>query len=147
MTRFRESEHSFFRVNSKSPAILGEAFVCSRGSSLSLAVFCGVLLGAKDNRFRAVFTVDLVECLVDAFQLLVPFGIIINEIGLYAVVGTNAHDDDTGTFIMEPLAVNPLQAFVGCLVNLLGALAAYCFFPKKPCIACDRAVDNQLTLF
>ena len=29
----------------------------------------------------------------------------------------------------------------------LGALAAYCFFPKKPSIACERAIDTQLTLF
>jgi len=39
------------------------------------------------------------------------------------------------------------RSFDNFMVNLLGALAAYCFFPKKPCIACDRTVDNQLTLF
>ena len=33
------------------------------------------------------------------------------------------------------------------MVNLLGSLAAYCFFPKKPCIACERTIDNQLALF
>ena len=33
------------------------------------------------------------------------------------------------------------------IVNMLGALAAYCFFPKKPCIACERVVDTQLALF
>lgn len=37
-----------------------------------------------------------------------------------------------------------LENFV---VNLLGALAAYCFFPKKPAIAVERSMDTQLTLF
>ena len=32
-------------------------------------------------------------------------------------------------------------------VNLLSAIAAYCFFPKKPSINIVRTVDNQLTLF
>lgn len=31
--------------------------------------------------------------------------------------------------------------------NLLGAIAAYCYFPKKPSIQVVRVVDNQLTLF
>ena len=39
------------------------------------------------------------------------------------------------------------RSFDNFMVNMLGALAAYCFFPKKPCIACERAWDNQLTLF
>ena len=30
---------------------------------------------------------------------------------------------------------------------MMGALAAYCFFPKKPCIACERTIDKQLVLF
>ena len=33
------------------------------------------------------------------------------------------------------------------IVNMLGALAAYCFFPKKPSIVCKRAIDTQLALF
>ena len=33
------------------------------------------------------------------------------------------------------------------IVNLLGAIAAYCLFPKKPCINLQRAIDTQLTLF
>ena len=32
-------------------------------------------------------------------------------------------------------------------VNLLGAIAAYCYFPKKPAIQVARVFDNQLTLF
>ena len=39
------------------------------------------------------------------------------------------------------------RSFDNFIVNILGVLAAYCFFPKKPCIACERAIDNQLTLF
>lgn len=37
--------------------------------------------------------------------------------------------------------------FENFVVNLLGALAAYCFFPKKPAIAVERSIDTQLTLF
>ena len=39
------------------------------------------------------------------------------------------------------------RSFDNFIVNMLGALAAYCFFPKKPCIACERVVDTQLALF
>ena len=39
------------------------------------------------------------------------------------------------------------RSFDNFMVNLLGALAAYCFFPKKPCISCERAWDKQLALF
>ena len=39
------------------------------------------------------------------------------------------------------------RSFDNFIVNLLGAISAYCFFPKKPCICVERAVDNQLTLF
>ena len=31
--------------------------------------------------------------------------------------------------------------------NLLVAVAAYCYFPKKPSIQVVRVPDNQLTLF
>ena len=39
------------------------------------------------------------------------------------------------------------RSFDNFIVNMLGALAAYCFFPKKPSIAVVRSFDNQLTLF
>ena len=39
------------------------------------------------------------------------------------------------------------RSFDNFMVNLLGALAAYCFFPKKPCISCERTWDKQLALF
>ena len=37
--------------------------------------------------------------------------------------------------------------FDNFIVNTIGALAAYCFFPKKPTIAVQRTIDRQLTLF
>ena len=39
------------------------------------------------------------------------------------------------------------RSFDNFIVNLLGAISAHCFFPKKPCICVERSVDNQLTLF
>lgn len=39
------------------------------------------------------------------------------------------------------------RSFDNFIVNMLGALAAYCFFPKKQSIACERAIDTQLALF
>lgn len=33
------------------------------------------------------------------------------------------------------------------IVKMLGALAAYCNFPKKPCIHVSRTIDTQLSLF
>ena len=39
------------------------------------------------------------------------------------------------------------KSFDNFIVNTLGALAAYCFFPKKPTIAVQRTIDRQLTLF
>ncbi len=38
------------------------------------------------------------------------------------------------------------RSFDNFIVNLLGAISAYCFFPKKPCICVERSVDKQLTL-
>jgi len=37
--------------------------------------------------------------------------------------------------------------FDNFIVNLLGAIAAYCIFPKKPSICVQRTVDVQLALF
>ncbi len=39
------------------------------------------------------------------------------------------------------------RSFDNFIVNLLGAISAYCFFPKKTCICVERFEDNQLTLF
>ena len=37
--------------------------------------------------------------------------------------------------------------FDNFIVNLLSAIAAYCYFPKKPCINVARTIDTQLALF
>ena len=37
--------------------------------------------------------------------------------------------------------------FDNFIVNLLSAIAAYCCFPKKPCINVMRTIDTQLALF
>ena len=39
------------------------------------------------------------------------------------------------------------RCFDNFIVNMLGAIAAYCSFPKKPCINVQRTLDTQLTLF
>lgn len=39
------------------------------------------------------------------------------------------------------------RCFENFVVNMLGALAAYCCFPKKPCINVQRTLDTQLSLF
>lgn len=39
------------------------------------------------------------------------------------------------------------RCFDNFVVNTLAALAAYCFFPKKPCIRVQRDDEEQLTLF
>ena len=39
------------------------------------------------------------------------------------------------------------RSFDNFIVNILGAIAAYCIFPKKPCINVQRTFDTQLALF
>ena len=39
------------------------------------------------------------------------------------------------------------RCFDNFIVNLLGAIAAYCLFPKKPYINAQRTIDIQLALF
>ena len=39
------------------------------------------------------------------------------------------------------------RCFDNFIVNLLGTIAAYCLFPKKPCINVQRTIDTQLALF
>ena len=39
------------------------------------------------------------------------------------------------------------RSFTNFVVNLIGGIAAYCLFPKKPMINLERVYDNQLTLF
>ncbi len=40
-----------------------------------------------------------------------------------------------------------LRSFANFITNALSAIAAYCFFPKKPSISLPFVADNQLTLF
>ena len=40
-----------------------------------------------------------------------------------------------------------IDALTIFIVNLLGAIAAYWLFPKKPCINLQRTIDTQLALF
>ena len=39
------------------------------------------------------------------------------------------------------------RCFDNFIVNLLGAIAAYCLFPKKTCTNVQRTIDTQLALF
>ncbi|WP_288321675.1 IS982 family transposase [uncultured Alistipes sp.] len=39
------------------------------------------------------------------------------------------------------------RSFTNFITNALSAIAAYCFFPKKPSISLEYVFDNQLTLF
>ena len=38
------------------------------------------------------------------------------------------------------------RCFDNFIVNLLGAIVAYCLFPKKPCVNVQRTIDTQLSL-
>ena len=39
------------------------------------------------------------------------------------------------------------RSFVNFITNALSAIAAYCFFPKKPSVSLEFVNDNQLILF
>ena len=39
------------------------------------------------------------------------------------------------------------RSFDNFIVNLLSAIVAYCYFPKKPCINVKRTIDTQFVLF
>lgn len=39
------------------------------------------------------------------------------------------------------------RSFANFITNALSAIAAYCFFPKKPSVSLAFVADNQLTLF
>ena len=39
------------------------------------------------------------------------------------------------------------RCFENFIINLLGGIASYCPFPKKPCINLQRTIDTQLALF
>ncbi len=39
------------------------------------------------------------------------------------------------------------RSFDKFIVNVLGTIAAYCMFPKKPCINVQHTLDTQLASF
>ncbi len=39
------------------------------------------------------------------------------------------------------------RSFDNFIINLLGVIAVYCLFPKKPCVNVQRTIDTQLALF
>lgn len=45
------------------------------------------------------------------------------------------------------LADDFIKFFDNFVVNMLGAIAAYCLFPKKPCINVVKTIDTQLSIF
>jgi len=40
-----------------------------------------------------------------------------------------------------------LRSFANFITNAFSAIAAYCFFPKKPSVSLAFVADNQLALF
>ena len=82
----------------------------------------GVLLGAKDKGFGTVLTIDLIQHFVEAFQLLVALCVVVDEVGLDARVGTDAHGDDASTLVVVALTEDAFHAARGGLHNLLGGI-------------------------
>ena len=82
----------------------------------------GVLLGAKDKGFGTVLTIDLIQHFVESFQLLVALCVVVDEVGLDARVGTDAHDNDASSLVMVALTEDAPHAAGGCLHNLLGGV-------------------------
>ncbi len=91
-------------------------------ASLALAAFGGVLLRAKDDGLRTVETVDLIQCFIELLHLLVTLSVIVHEVRLYAVIGTDAHDDDTSPLVVIALPEDSLRTPCGRLYNLLGVI-------------------------
>ena len=82
----------------------------------------GVLLGAQDKGFGTVLTIDLIQHFVETFQLLVALCVVVDEVGLDARVGTDAHDDDASSLVMVALTEDAFHAAGGGLHNLLGGI-------------------------
>ena len=90
--------------------------------SLAFTARLRVLLGTQNYSLGAVFTIDLIQCLVEPFHFLVPLSIVVDEVRLYAIVGTDTHDDDTCTLIVVALTEDPFRASGGRLHDLAGAV-------------------------
>ena len=76
-------------------AVLEDA--CLELLSCTEIFFTYILLGAENNGLGAVFAINLVNGLIETLHLLVALCIVIDEVRLHAIVGTDAHDDDTRT--------------------------------------------------
>ena len=48
---------------------------------------------------------------------------------------------------IAPIEHSRHRSFANFITNALSAIAAYCFFPKRPSISLEVVTDNQLTLF
>ncbi|KXB83400.1 hypothetical protein HMPREF3034_01295 [Prevotella sp. DNF00663] len=65
---------------------------------------------------------------------------------MFADVAYSLYDEKNfiGSYARVVLSVYKFDNFI---VNMLGALAAYCLFPKKPCVNVQRTFDTQPALF
>ena len=69
------------------------------------------------------------------------------------VVEVNSNVNNIATylilFIIITININnhALVTILLVFLYIYGAIAAYCMFPKKPCINVQRTVDTQLSLF
>ena len=90
--------------------------------SLTLTIRFSILLGTQNDGFRTVFTIDLIQHLVEPFHLLMPLSVVVDEVRLNAIVRTDAHDDDAGTLVVVALTEDALRATGSCLHDLLGGI-------------------------
>ena len=90
--------------------------------SLSFTARFRILLGTKHDGFRAVFTINLIQCLVEPFHLLMPLCVVVYEVGLNTIVRTDTHDDDACTLIVVALTEDALRASGSGLDNLLSGI-------------------------
>ena len=101
-------------------AVLEDA--CLELLSCTEIFFTYILLGAEDNGFGAEFTINLINGLVETLHLLMSLCVVVDEVRLHAIVRTDSHDDDSGTFVVVALAEDPRGTPVGCLHYLLGGI-------------------------
>ena len=90
--------------------------------SLTLTIGFRILLGTQNDGFRAVFTINLIQCLVEPFHLLMPLSVVVDEVRLNTIIWTDAHDDDSSTLVVIALTENPLRASGSRLDDLLGRI-------------------------
>ena len=91
--------------------------------SLAFTTWLRVLLGTQYNSLRTEFTINLIQCLVEPFHLLMPLCVVINEVGLYTIVWTDTHDDDTGTLVVVALSEDAFRASGRRLNYLLSGIS------------------------